>query len=127
MDVVIAMHEELQAWFGGLAGIRDKDLLDSALNRPIHLFAFRKPDVFELAAAYAAGIIKNLPFLDGNKRAGFMAAALFLEINGFDFIAHEEEVVLHTFALAAGEIREKDYAVWLKASCKPHPRKKKRK
>lgn len=123
----LAFHEEMLARFGGLAGIRDKGLLDSALNRPLHLFAYGKPDLFDLATAYAAGIIKNHPFLDGNKRAGFMAAALFLEVNDLTFAAPEEEVVLQTLALAAGEIREKDYAAWLKASCKPHPRQKKRK
>jgi death on curing protein len=121
------MHEELLARFGGLSGIRDDGLLDSALNRPVHLFMYSKPTWFELAAAYAAGIIKNLPFMDGNKRAGFMVAALFLEVNEHDFTAPEEEVVLQTLALAAGEIREKDYAAWLKASCKSRPRKKKHK
>jgi death on curing protein len=122
----LAFHEDMLARFGGLAGVRDRGLLDSALNRPLHLFAYDKPDLFELAAAYATGIIKNHPFLDGNKRAGFMAAALFLEVNDLEFSAPEEEVVLQTLALAAGEIREKDYAAWLKASCKPHPRRKKR-
>jgi death-on-curing protein len=123
----LAFHEEMLARFGGLGGIRDRGLLDSALNRPIHLFAYGKPDLFALATAYAAGIIKNHPFLDGNKRAGFMAAALFLEVNDLEFSAPEEEVVLQTVALAAGDIREKNYAAWLKASCKPRPRGKKRK
>lgn len=123
----LAFHDEMLARFGGLAGIRDKGLLDSALNRPLHLFAYGKPDLFELAAAYAAGIIKNHPFLDGNKRAGFMAAALFLEVNDLEFAAPEEEVVLQTLALAAGDICEKDYAAWLKASCKPRPRAQQRK
>ena len=115
------------ARFGGLGGVRDRGLLDSALNRPIHLFAYGKPDLFELATAYAAGIIKNHPFLDGNKRAGFMAAALFLEVNDLEFAAPEEDVVLQTLALAAGEIREKDYTAWLKASCKQPPRAKRHK
>ncbi len=115
------------ARFGGLAGIRDSGLLDSALNRPLHLFAYGTPDLFELAAAYAAGIIKNHPFLDGNKRAGFMAAALFLDVNDLECIAPEEEVVLQTLALAAGDIRKKQYAAWLKASCKPRPRLRKHK
>jgi death-on-curing protein len=123
----LAFHEEMLARFGGLGGIRDSGLLDSALNRPLHLFAYGKPDLFELATAYAAGIIKNHPFLDGNKRAGFMAAALFLEVNDLEFSASEEEVVLQTLALAAGDSREKDYAAWLKASCKRRPRGKQRK
>lgn len=114
----LAFHEEMLARFGGLAGIRDRGLLDSALNRPRHVFAYGHPDLFELAAAYAGGIIKNHPFLDGNKRAGFMAAALFLEINGMEFRAPEEDVVLQTLAFAAGDIRQKAYAGWLKRSCR---------
>ena len=101
-----------------MAGIRDQGLLDSALSRPLHLFAYGHPDIFQLATAYAAWIIKNHPFMDGNKRAGFMAAALFLEINDLTFSAPEEEVVLQNLALAAGKIREKDYAAWLKVSCR---------
>jgi len=113
----LAFHEEMLARFGGLAGIRDRGLLESALNRPKHLYAYGHPDLFELAASYAAGIIKNHPFLDGNKRAGFMAAALFLEVNDCEFTAPEEEVVLRTVALAAGRIRPRQYAAWLRKSC----------
>ena len=115
---VHAFHQGMLSMFGGLAGVRDEGLLDSALNRPQHLFAYEKTELFDLAAAYALGIIKNHPFLDGNKRAGFMAAALFLEVNGLRFEAPEEEVVLQTLALAAGEIDQAEYASWLKASCK---------
>ncbi len=104
--------------FGGLEGVRDEGLLESALNRPRHLFAYGKPSLFELAASYATGLVKNHPFLDGNKRTGFVAAALFLEINGCSFEAPEEEVVERTLALAAGAITEGDYAVWLKKSCR---------
>lgn len=112
-----AFHAEMLARFGGLPGVRDEGLLDSALNRPRQLYAYGKPHLFDLAASYAVGIVKNHPFLDGNKRAGFMAAALFLEYNGEKFQAPEEEVVLQTLALAAGEIKEADYAAWLRASC----------
>ena len=114
---VHAFHLEMLSMFGGLAGVRDEGLLDSALTRPQHLFAYEKIELFDLAAAYALGIIKNHPFLDGNKRAGFMTAALFLEVNGLRFEAPEEEVVLQTLALAAGEIDQAAYATWLKASC----------
>lgn len=117
---VHAFHQGMLAMFGGLAGVRDEGLLDSALNRPQHLFAYGKTTLFDLAAAYALGIIKNHPFLDGNKRAGFMAAALFLEVNGLRFDAPEEEVVLQTLALAAGELDQEGYAAWLKASCRKH-------
>jgi death-on-curing protein len=112
-----SFHMELLARFGGMAGIRDAGLLDSALNRPRHLFAYGHPTLFDLAAEYAFGIVKNHPSLDGNKRAGFMAAALFLEVNGLSFHAPEEDVVLQTLALAAGEIGKKEYAGWLKKSC----------
>ena len=109
----LAMHEKLLAWFGGLEGIRDDGLLDSALNKPRQQLTYGNPTVFDLAAANAFGIVKNHPFLDGNKRAGFVAAALFLETNGFRFQAPEEEAVLETLALAAGESTESAYAAWL--------------
>ena len=109
----LAMHEKLLDRFGGLRGIRDEGLLDSALNKPRHQFAYANPSVFELAASYAIGIVKNHPFLDGNKRAGFVAAALFLETNGYCFQTPQEEVVLQTLALAAGEATEAEYAAWL--------------
>ena len=113
----LTIHEELLARFGGLAGVRDRGLLESALNRPNQLLHYGKPDLFDLAASYAAGIAKNHPFLDGNKRAAFMVAALFLEINNVRLSASEEDAVLQTLGLAAGEISEKAYAVWLRASC----------
>jgi death-on-curing protein len=109
----LAMHEKLLERFGGLKGIRDEGLLESALNKPRHLFSYGKPTVFEMAASYAVGIVKNHPFLDGNKRTGFVAAALFIEANGYLFQASEEEAVLETLALAAGESTEADYAAWL--------------
>ncbi|MCF6312441.1 MAG: type II toxin-antitoxin system death-on-curing family toxin [Verrucomicrobiales bacterium] len=114
----IAFHSALLARFGGLDGIRDEGLLESALNRPIDLFHYKEPALFELAASYAVGIVKNHPFVDGNKRSAFMAAALFLEVNGFEMQAPETEAVLQTLALAASEIRESDYSLWLEASCK---------
>lgn len=125
-EAVLALQLRLLAQFGGLPGIRDEGLLDSALNKPLHLFAYQKPDLFDLAAAYAFGIVKNHPFLDGNKRAGFMTAYAFLGLNGIDFEAPEEEVVLQTLALAAGELDERGYAKWLRAACPAPVRKKKR-
>ena len=109
----LAMHEKLLERFGGLKGIRDEGLLESALNKLRHLFSYGKPTVFEMAASYAVGIVKNHPLLDGNKRTGFVAAALFIEANGYLFQASEEEAVLETLALAAGETAEADYAAWL--------------
>ncbi len=115
----LAIHDELLARFGGLAGVRDGDLLDSALQRPRQLHAYGTPSLPELAAAYAAGIVRNHPFLDGNKRTGFLLAALFLESNGHIFGASEESVVLHTLRLAAGDETEADYAAWLAANAAP--------
>ncbi|MEI8284297.1 MAG: type II toxin-antitoxin system death-on-curing family toxin [bacterium] len=115
----LAMHEKLLDRFGGLKGIRDEGLLDSALNKPMHLFSYGKPSVFEMAASYALGIVKNHPFLDGNKRTGFVAAALFIESNGFSFQASEEEAVLETLALAASKSTEEDYAAWLERNSVP--------
>ena len=113
-EVVSLLHEQSLAEFGGSPGIRDEGLLDSALNRPQNLFAYGKPALFELAAAYAFGLIKNHPFIDGNKRAGFIVAVTFLELNGYQFNATEVDAALRTLALAAGELTEKAYAAWLK-------------
>jgi death-on-curing protein len=115
----LGFHGELVARFGGLDGLRDEGLLDSALNRPLHLLHYGSPSHFDLAAAYAHGIVKNHPFLDGNKRSGLMAAALFLELNGWVFQAPEAEAVLQTLALAAGELDAAAYAAWLERSCVP--------
>ncbi|MCH8475905.1 MAG: type II toxin-antitoxin system death-on-curing family toxin [Opitutales bacterium] len=112
----LSFHQQLVARFGGLDGLRDEGLLDSALNRPPQLHHYENPSLVELAAVYAEGIVKNHPFLDGNKRSGLMAAALFLETNGQIFTASEEEAVLQTLALAAGEIGAAEYGAWLKAN-----------
>lgn len=112
-----ALHAAMLQRFGGLDGLRDPGMLESALNRPLHLHAYGEPTLYELAAAYAFGIIKNHPFLDGNKRTGFMVAALFLEVNGQSFRATEEEVCERTLALAAGMATEEEYREWLVRSC----------
>jgi death-on-curing protein len=112
----LAINEMMLAQHGGVAGVRDEGLLESALAKPKNLFAYRSPALAELAASYAAGIIHNHPFLDGNKRTGFMLAATFLELNGLVFTASEESVVEKTLALAAGKLKESAYAAWLKAN-----------
>jgi death-on-curing protein len=116
-ETVLAAHERLLSEFGGASGIRDVGFLDSALTRPDNLLAHGKPDVFEMAAAYAYGIVKNHPFVDGNKRAGFTAAIVFLELNGEVFAASEADATIQTLALAAGDLDEPGYAAWLKANC----------
>ena len=114
-EVVLLAHEQSLAQFGGSPGIRDEGLLDSALGKPQNLFACGKPNLFELAASYAFGIVKNHPFIDGNKRAGFLVAVVFLELNGYKFEATEVDAALRTLALAAGELSERAHADWLKA------------
>lgn len=117
-EVVFMLHEQSLAQFGGSAGIRDEGLVDSALSKPENLFAYGKPTVFDLAASYAFGLIKNHPFIDGNKRTGFITAVLFLELNGYKFQASEVDTAVRTLALAAGEMSESAYAEWLKANSK---------
>jgi death-on-curing protein len=117
-DVLLAVHERLLAEHGGSSGIRDEGLLESALGRPQNLFGYGKPAIFDLAAAYGFGIIKNHPFVDGNKRTGFMAAYLFLVRNGYEFTAEESDVVIKTLAVAAGKMSEAQYSAWLSANAK---------
>lgn len=116
-EVILGIQEALLQRFGGLSGIREESLLDSAIMRPQQRFNYEGSGIFELAASYSHGLVKNHPFLDGNKRIGFMAAYVFLGINGHRFNAPEEYVVLQTLALASGEISEKEYALWLADSC----------
>ncbi len=117
-EVVFMLHEQSLAQFGGSAGIRDEGLLDSALGKPENLFACSKPTTFDLAASYAFGLVKNHPFIDGNKRTGFVTAVVFLELNGYRFQASEVDAAVRTLALAAGEMTEPAYAAWLKANSK---------
>jgi death-on-curing protein len=114
----LAIHEMMLAQHGGLAGVRDGGLLESALAKPQYLFAYGSPTLADLAASYAAGIILNHPFLDGNKRTGFMLAATFLELNGVDFTATEESVIEMTLALASGKLKQAAYAEWLSKNSK---------
>jgi death-on-curing protein len=115
-DLVLAVHERLLAEHGGSSGIRDEGLLDSALGRAQNLFAYGNETIFELGSAYACGIIKNHPFIDGNKRTGFMAAYLFLARNGYELTAAESDVVLKTLSVAEGTMTDEEYAAWLKAN-----------
>ena len=115
----LSFHDKLLARFGGASGVRDRGLLASALARPLHLFAYEKPTMCDMAAAYAHGIVKNHPFVDGNKRSGLLAATLFHEANGIRFSATEEDAVVQTLALAAGAITAEDFAAWLKRVSRP--------
>jgi len=118
-EVVLIAHEESLARFGGAAGIRDEGLLDSALSKPENLFAYQTPSVFELAVSYGFGLVKNHPFIDGNKRIGFIVAVVFLQLNGWRLEASEVDATLRTLALAAGELSEAEFAEWLRAHSRP--------
>ena len=108
----LAVHEILINQFGGIHGLRDENLLASALARPPQLLAYGQPDLAQLAAAYTYGLVRNHPFLDGNKRTGFMLGAGFLERNGGRFLASEADTAVTILALAAGELNEGDFTNW---------------
>ena len=111
----LAIHDRLLVIHGGAAGIRDKDLLASALARPRNRHAYAPgADLPDIAAAYTAGILGNHPFIDGNKRTGFVLGVLFLELNGLRFTADEEAAAQAVLSLAAGTLTETDYAAWLR-------------
>lgn len=114
-DVILAIHEEQLAEHGGLAGIRDLGLLQSALARPQNLAAYGTPDAASVAAAYAFGIARNHPFADGNKRTAALAGLLFLAVNGVAFDIGEAELVVMVLALAAGDMDEDAVAEWFRA------------
>jgi len=116
----LSFHDKVLARFGGAGGVRDAGLLESALARPRHLLAHGTPTLFDLAATYAHGIVRNHPFFDGNKRSGLLAAALFLEANGIRFAAAEEAAVVQMLALASGAIKAEDFALRLKQACQGH-------
>ncbi len=113
--MVVALHEE--SAFGGLAGIRDEGLLESALARPRNLHAYEPDaDLVRLAAAYGFGLARNHPFLDGNKRVAVITVAVFLALNGRDFDPDEADEVQTVLALAGGELDEPAFAAWIEAN-----------
>ena len=120
--VVLAVHDRLLAAHGGAGGLRDPGLLESALARPRQHYAYSSPDLIELAALYTAGLVRNHPFVDGNKRTGFAIGIVFLELNGFVFHATEEDATQAVVAVAAGQLDEAGYAAWLHSSVKPRRR-----
>lgn len=116
----LALHDRLLALHGGAAGVRDDALLQSALARPQQIHAYADaPDLLDLAAAYTAGIVRNHPFIDGNKRTGFVVGILFLELNGYRFTASEADAAQAVLELAAGTLDEAGYANFLRAKSQP--------
>jgi len=113
----LALQDRLLALFGGAAGLRDPGLLKSALARPQPHFACgSSPDLAGRAAIYTVGLVHHHPFVDGNKRAGFLLGVLFLELNGYRFHASEEDAVQAVLAVADGTMKEADYASFLRAN-----------
>jgi death-on-curing protein len=115
-SVIEAVHEAQLAEHGGASGLLDPALLESALARPLNLRAYGQGDICMLAAAYASGIVRNHPFIDGNKRTGFLAAYVFLRLNGLDLTASEASAAEVMLALASGEMSEDEFAGWLRNS-----------
>jgi death-on-curing protein len=119
-QLALAVHEQLLVRHGGLAGVRDLGLLRSALARAQQLEAYGDDvDTVALAAAYTVAIVQNHPFADGNKRTGFVAGVLFMELNGMAFTASEEAATEAIMALAAGQSDEASYLAFLRANCGP--------
>jgi death on curing protein len=117
---VLALHDRLLALDGGAPGIRDLGLLSSALARPQQHRAYGKSHgIVELAAIYTVGIVRNHPFVDGNKRTAFLVGVLFLETNGFRFTASEEDAANAIWALAAGKLDEPAFVTWLLDNVEP--------
>ena len=116
---VLAIHDRLLALHGGATGVRDRDLLESVLARPRQHHSYAKTsDVVEMAALYTAGIVRNHPFIDGNKRTGFVIGVLFLELHGFDFTASEADATQAVMALASGTLDEAAFTAWLRENAK---------
>ena len=118
-DALLLLHDESLAEHGGLPGLRDEGLLDSALARPLNLQAYGEPDFAELASAYGIGLARNHPFVDGNKRAAFLSVGLFLLINGYRLQVTQSEATLVMLSVAAGELDQEAFARWIREHTQP--------
>lgn len=113
-QVLLAVHDEQLTEHGGISGVRDLGLFESALSRPQYLAVYDTPDFADLAAAYGYGIARNHPFLDGNKRTAFVAMELFLVLNGYVLDATDVECVMIMLSVAAGDMDEATFAEWIR-------------
>jgi len=120
-QVVFAIHSDQLSQHGGTPGlrVRDETLLESSLARPCHLLAYDTPDYFDLAAAYGYGLVKNHPFIDGNKRTAFMTLYVFLRLNGWVLAVPEVEVVMMMEQLSTDETSQAQLAEWLRQNSQP--------
>jgi death-on-curing protein len=118
-EVLLLLHDESLAEHGGANGLRDEGLLDFTLARPLNLSLYEAPDVAGLAAAYGVGLAKNHAFVDGNKRAAFLAVGLFLAINGHRLQATQADATLTMLSVAAGDINEATFADWIRQHMQP--------
>jgi death-on-curing protein len=114
-QLIIAIHDEQLAEHGGAPGMREEGLLESALARPLNRAGYDDPDIAELAATYAIGIVRNHPFVDGNKRTGFAALFMFLGLNGAEFEPPEVDATMAMLRLAAGEMTDAEFAAWVRS------------
>ena len=112
--LIHAVHDEQLAEHGGGSGVRDVNLLESALARPEQLAHYGAPDAADLAASYGFGISRNHPFVDGNKRTAFVAVELFLALNGFELTASDADCVVNMLNLAAGKLPEAAFVEWIR-------------
>ena len=117
--VLLAVHEEQLAEHGGAAGTRDLGLFESALAKPKNLAVYGDPDAAALAASYGCGIARNHPFIDGNKRAAFVAVELFLWLNDVELTADDQDCVMTMLAVASGTLNEADFADWIRQHTQP--------
>ncbi|MEO7057210.1 MAG: type II toxin-antitoxin system death-on-curing family toxin [Caldimonas sp.] len=116
---LMLLHDESLAEHGGSSGLRDEGLLESALSRAQNLASYGTPDIADLAAAYGYGIARNHPFVDGNKRAAFLAVGVFLRLNGSRVVASQADATVAMFTLAAGDLDEATFAEWIRRHIAP--------
>jgi death-on-curing protein len=120
-QMVVAIHDEQLTIHGGASGLRDEGMLESALDRPKNRWSYEQADLAELAAAYAFGIARNHPFVDGNKRTSLLALYTFLGVNGVDFVVPEADAAAIILSLAAGEVSEESLTRWIRDNWPSEP------
>ena len=114
-QLILAIHDEQLAEHGGASGVRNDGLLESALARPLNRASYGEPDIAELAAVYATAIVRNHPFVDGNKRTGFAALVMFLALSGAEFEPPEVDATMAILRLAAGDTTDDEFIVWVRS------------